>query len=202
MINPNFSFKFWFVGLINLRRGELCSPAKSIYTYISGEHSSPLRVSNLSLNRQINPNLCFKFWFIGEVEIKFILVEAEVFRSKPFVIQNFSPITICNANKHLKPIKIAANKWSRQPLRPNKVAKALGFAHFDPVRILKMRTAEGVPRGTPIGGFFGSFLVRTRNERIILKQKWAYIPYVFWTLGLARQCPDAGPYKGYGLIGI
>ena len=84
----------------------------------------------------------------------------------PLWSKKHSPITICNANKHLKPSQIAANKWSPQPLRPNKVAKALGFAHFDPVRILKMRTAEGVPRGTPIGGFFGSFLVRTRNERI------------------------------------
>ena len=89
---------------------------------------------------------------------------------KPLCDQkNYSPNIICNADKHLKPIKIAAAKWNPQPLRPNNAAKALGFAHFDPVRILKMRTAEGVPRGTPIGDFFGSFLVRTRNERIILK---------------------------------
>jgi len=44
--------------------------------------------------------------------------------------------------------------------------RRLFFVYFDPVRTFKVRTEEGVTRGTPLVGFFGSFLVRTRNEHI------------------------------------
>ena len=54
------------------------------------------------------------------------------------------------------------------------------FDHFDPVRTFKVRTAEGVTRGTPLVGFFGSFLARARNERIAcLKITKNAIIYIF-----------------------
>ena len=53
-------------------------------------------VSEADWEGPLNPNLSFKFQFVGELKIKFILVEAEVFRSNPFVIKK----TL--ANHHLQ----------------------------------------------------------------------------------------------------
>ena len=162
------------------------------------------------------------------LKLNLFLKGQKIFVQNPLWSKKHSPNTICNTNKHLKPSQIAANKWNPQPLRPSNAAKALGFAHVGPVRILKMRTAEGVPRGTPIGDFFGSFLARARNERMIslhlgpsrtpvptinrgnLRKKWTYYSQTEmsvypicildrWTCEATSRCRSL---QGYGLIGI
>ena len=89
-------------------------------------------------------------------------------------------------------------------MRPNNAAKALGFAYFGPVRILKMRTAEGVPRGTPIGDFFGSFLGRTRNERIILKTYYSQTEMSIYPIRILdrRTCEATSRRRSLQLMGL
>jgi len=68
--------------------------------------------------------------------------------------------------------------------------RRLFFVYFDPVRTFKVRTEEGVTRGTPLVGFFGSFLVRTRNEHI-LKLKYYFNAYFFYRKEIGeRNCKE------------
>ena len=113
-----------------------------------------------------------------------------VFSEKP--LQNFLFLSQKNPPQHLtrfwdkrrRQNLTATPQKYKQPSRPTFVAKALCYRYtLFRGAPLKCDATSGVLRGTPLSDFFGSFLVRTRNEHIIKQflyfvscayKKWVY----------------------------
>ena len=79
----------------------------------------------------------------------------------------FNAYIICKSLLLFRTNKSATTKINETAFATDFCRKSVVFCLLRPRLHLKMQAAEGIPKGTPFGGFFGSFLVRARNERIL-----------------------------------